>query len=498
MESLPSLSSTIQPGILNFPGSTPESKRLTEELLKTDEENHHCYFVAAGFHNHLSHHLLAAYDLGAPVELIQAIYDDEAKDQRPIDLNVNGVIPDGSPKAGDIRDQTWTNWLGDQKAYAAYVHFFTKKVGTLGVEKTLENYVFSPMANGNGAYMLLRVVGGAVHPFIQIGYGLEFSSEVEVVAGLAQAAIHEARSFCYLPFDKFVDAEITDNETENSKGRQPKRGPSVLYILRQLYDSPKLVPKMPYDPNALLSKRMKDFMEGGVRQAELNRIMSQFDPGQTDEELEERIEELTFLAILLTFGTGRPNRKPRLDFFLMHMLTSSIFLPSYMKAIKNIQFKRELLRAYIQVMGYYLMVRGRPRINPTLIMSYTDNPLPPDIDPNKVHVASKALGPSARNPWPAMVEDVIHAPDSHTVKSLRTLIYGSLKFGRLRKGEMIGVYDPEGKETHEGIAQVDGTVFVRAAGILMDTLGWVTHGQEVGHWDRSALGWDDAWKNEDP
>jgi len=58
---------------------------------------------------------LAAYDLGAPASLIQKIYDEEAKLQRPIDLKENGVVPEGVVKPGQINDENWTNWLGDQK-----------------------------------------------------------------------------------------------------------------------------------------------------------------------------------------------------------------------------------------------------------------------------------------------------------------------------------------------------------------------------------------------
>ena len=46
-------------------------------------------------------------------------------------------------------------------------------------------------------------------------------------------------------------------------------------------------------------------------------------------------------------------------------------------------------------------------------------------------------------------------------------------------------------------SEMDGTIFVRAAGIVMDSLGWVDYGQEARTWDRSALGWDAAWDNEE-
>lgn len=130
-----SLSNKIQSGLLNFPGATLESKTTTERLLKLDEESHHCFFSPVGFHNHLAHQyvaplvlywaggivyfcfcsLLAAYDLGAPAQLIQAIYDDEAKIQRPIDLRTNGAAPEDVPKPGVINDTNWTEYLGNEK-----------------------------------------------------------------------------------------------------------------------------------------------------------------------------------------------------------------------------------------------------------------------------------------------------------------------------------------------------------------------------------------------
>jgi hypothetical protein len=53
--------------------------------------------------------------LGAPASLIQAIYDNEAKTQRPIDLKENGVVPEGVLKSGEINEANWTKWLGDPK-----------------------------------------------------------------------------------------------------------------------------------------------------------------------------------------------------------------------------------------------------------------------------------------------------------------------------------------------------------------------------------------------
>jgi len=82
---------------------------------------------------------------------------------------------------------------------------------------------------------------------------------------------------------------------------------------------------------------------------------------------------------------------------------------------------------------------------------------------------------------------------------MRSLIYGAQHFGTTPAAEVIGAYtlnNQYGTETHKGMSTVDGTVFVRAAGVLMDTLGWVSYGQAEGNWDRSALGWEAAWETD--
>lgn len=101
----------LKQGILNLPGSTRASKKAIERLLAKDFDDHHCYFNDKGFHNHLSHHVLAAYDLGASEELLKAIYDSNASYQRPILLDqVEGIV-----KPGEINESNWKEHLGKPK-----------------------------------------------------------------------------------------------------------------------------------------------------------------------------------------------------------------------------------------------------------------------------------------------------------------------------------------------------------------------------------------------
>lgn len=109
-------------GTLTLPGSY-SSKKVVEDLLLKDAQEHHCFFNASGFHNHLSHQyvliwiicpilipfsLLAAYDLGASATLLQKIYENEAKIQRPILLS-------DTDKQIVITADNWTQYIGNRK-----------------------------------------------------------------------------------------------------------------------------------------------------------------------------------------------------------------------------------------------------------------------------------------------------------------------------------------------------------------------------------------------
>ena len=173
--------------------------------------------------------------------------------------------------------------------------------------------------------------------------------------------------------------------------------------------------------------------------------------------------------------------------------------------LKKAEHKAALLRAYVPVILLLTLARGRPRIDPEVLMSYTDAPRPPPSGQAKNQPGLTSIGnpedDADYNPWPALIEGVLYHSDSHVLKSMRTLVFAAQHFGDKGPGEVIGAFrnghDGKKEETHAGISKVDGTIFVRAAGVMMDTLGWLGRGQKEGEWDHSALGWDAAWDSGD-
>ncbi|KAJ7122352.1 hypothetical protein C8R44DRAFT_876649 [Mycena epipterygia] len=479
----PPKSLPIQPGLIHSP-STHASAKVLEELLHKDYVAHHCFFNDRGFHNHLPHHLVAAYDMGAPPALLRLIYEDEARVLRPVDR-----------QGEDITESNWTTRLGERPAYGSYLAFFADQIAKNGVPETVRKYVMAPEANGNGAAMLARFLAGALHPFLQVGFGVELGQDYMVAQGLGMAAVtsHEVTGF------------VLDKPSGLPEIAKPStKGVTLLALLREVYESPILKPILPYEPDALAMHRFRKFASDSDRAAELTRIYSKWSIDTTltgaaaDAEFASKAEECLWQATLLLAATSKPGRKPRLDFFLMHVLTSSLCIPSLLTILPDPVHKAQLLQGYARAGALYVLLRGRPRIDIPLIMSYPEFPRPPAHTP----VGGKdALGdPQVRgetDPWLAIVQNALHHKDAHVIKAVRTMYYSAQRYGATRPGAAIGARDTEGAETHKGAGIMDGTVFVRAAGVLTDALGWVAYGGKEGDWDRSALGWDAAWEGED-
>ncbi|PPR00337.1 hypothetical protein CVT24_004358 [Panaeolus cyanescens] len=463
-------------GSLNLPGITPLSKKTTEDLLLKDAEDHHCFFNTMGFHNHLSHHVLAAYDLGAPAAVLERIYEEEKKHQRPF------YLEEKHRTDFVVTKENWTEHLGNENAYGAYVKFFEEEINVLGAKTFLETYMLTEDANKNGRRMFVRFASGAsaLHPLISVGYGLEFGNNELVVTGLAQAAVHND--------DGHEMLECVNH------GPAPGQGISLLEVLSRVYESKALEP-LPYMPEKMPFPLLRDAL---AKSAAAGPIVSQFriSNNPTPTEVSNAIEEIIWVSNLLLFASGKRGRKTRLDFFLMHLVTCSVFLQPLCDTLEKPEYQAKLLRAYVAGIILVMMWRGVPRIDPELAMLPTATPRPPVVNGR---VRTAALGDpnddAAYNPWPAIIEDAQYHTDAHLVKAIRGVLYASQRYGHTKAGDVPGAYrdDEKTKEVFSGIGKVDGTVFVRSAGVLMDQLGWMTYGQKMGDWNFVALGWDEAW-----
>ncbi|KAK8864191.1 hypothetical protein IAR55_001437 [Kwoniella newhampshirensis] len=527
--------STVGPSkLLNWkwPGVTWESTKTVREVLEENDRGYDIYESRRFAHNHFSHSVLTRYALGAPPQALRDTWihdrdhlvslDPRGADRKDVDAS---KVP-AKIDRDNWGDRKYIGWKGN---YSRYLVFFHEEIDRLGSLATVEKYVFSAEANWEPfklaggeecqpPHMLDRLMGGVLHPFIHVGFGLEFGDRVVLAEGLAEAAVHQDEIIGRLITPEYLKQlarpvdlstahlrrparDVSSEDTlQASTPRGPRLGRSILEIYAILTTSSKTTPPK-YDTDSMINDKLIAATEEGRAQA-LRGLVDEW--SLSDDELadgkagwERKYEEIAVFVTLLACGTGRQGHAPRVDFFLMHALTSSIFLPSYLPQM-TIPQRRTLLRSYLLAVFHTALARGRPHLNPQLLMFYDDFPVTssPAVGLRRLKDRQQALGNPQnnenRNAWLSLVESSLAYPDSHVPKSIRSLFYFASLYGATPPGNFIGSYLTGGQthETIKGMSQVDGSLFIRAAGAIMAQIG---EGEEA-DWDRSALGYDEAWK----
>lgn len=174
----------------------------------------------------------------------------------------------------------------------------------------------------------------------------------------------------------------------------------------------------------------------------------------------------------------------------MHFVTTSIFLHTVLSHITNPASKEIFLRGYYHFVLVWYVSRGRPALDIRAFFSNPDTLCPtiPGTQPVPHEQARPKEGKSAitPNPWLAIVQTSLTHPDEHLSKIQRALAEFAVRFGRVAPGGAgLNFKDTE----LEGAEVVDGTLFVRAAVLTAQRLGWTREGEKPlgGHWDRHGF-----------
>ncbi|KAJ7870945.1 hypothetical protein B0H14DRAFT_2725051 [Mycena olivaceomarginata] len=328
---------------------------------------------------------------------------------------------------GSITPQTFGNHLGDEEYYQAYLYFFLRSCAQKPVHVVLEEWVFSLKANFDTnsheqqPEMLNRLLAGILHPMLYVGYGLEFSLPGLVAEGLAQAAVHKIVPSHVQYFVGGFDAA------------QSKFGMDI-------------------------QRYAEEWLVDGVNAK----------------------EELVFLNVMIYAVGGWRDGEGFHDaeFTLMHLVTSSMTLSSYMAVVSSPASKSLLLRAYFSRSLSTWVSRGRP---PLPIRSFFSAPIltefpGPAPDPS-VSAFPDPTSPFAVTPnlWLQVIQSALVHPDDHLSKVQRTLAhYGSL-YGNIAAGEFRGTEMQDSE-------LIDGTLFVRTAALTMEWMGRIREGEPARLW----------------
>lgn len=351
--------------------------------------------------------------------------------------------------------------------YPNYLHFFHRLIAASpppnyahhksSAVPVVERYLFDGAAS-SGAHMLARAVAGALHPWIHIGYGLEFGLDAIVAEGLAQCAVHKpANTLALFPRDwpprpqaqgGFFQATLSSALSSLSvrrsassrstspsaasgpsmpiaspcddfaraaaalprsrRSRTPRDGMSAFTIVdRMLYD-PLLAPgracKLQED-NMLgatvrssgerirewadewrfgteRARDVDEYADAEARQDWASRAQRWMTRPPDWQEVVDRAEELVWLAVVLYAACARrpdasAGRETKLDFFLMHCVTSSLFLPTLLERVSP-HLRPFILHSHLRIMLAYWVSRGRPRpFIAECLMKAEAHPTPP-------------------------------------------------------------------------------------------------------------------------
>jgi len=462
----PHTSFTPKPSVLiNFPAAhRQQTAKRTGELLAINHANHHCFYNEIRFHNHLAHHLLALYSLGADEKAIQASYEREAPVQKPI----------GGVENVTITTKNWNSFLGQAEYYKNYLQFFLEEVDKKSAVGAIQEYVFANPENE----MLNRSFSGVLHPLIHWGYGLEFKIDGIVAEGLAITAVHKT-NLSSLKLSDLLRRGMTNGAIngrtndiqqkqmissfdfrceEKIKVFKPKSGLSAFQILHKISQEAELS-----DPALFQSYNTREQFSKAAEHPALIPWLDKWEIEDDSDwkEITERTKELLWMAaVIYATSYDREQEKFALNFFLMHLVTSSLFLPAILPCLDQ-QLRPVLLKAFFRTAICIWVGQGRFELRISECMR----------EPSFIQVPASQNPKETENPWYKVLQSAAKHPDEHTTKLIRALSFNANTYGDSQPGYYS--CDLKGSEL------LDSTVFLRASIMTLNKLDWEAHGSAM-------------------
>ncbi|KAF2736550.1 hypothetical protein EJ04DRAFT_562408 [Polyplosphaeria fusca] len=280
-------------GYTHVAGLKQENADKASELLMLNHAKYHTLFDEVGFHNHIVHHLLTIWALGASPLEIQRAYDRNQHYQLPHYHHDPSV-------ALEMKDEDFfKECLGKTKYYSNYLQFFQEEIQQKGVGAVV-NEMFS----------------GFEHPILQLGFALEFNQPCLVAEALAAACIHDDWPLSIvLPIEGYIAS-------------QPNL-PSNTYtsVLDALRSDPTIKTSVhPSDPqnrvtDALMQRASTHFFHHA----------SKWRVHPTNPSIAHRTAEMIHMCAYVSGAAQNPKKLPAFDFFTMHSTNLSIFFSTFAK-----------------------------------------------------------------------------------------------------------------------------------------------------------------------
>ncbi|KAB8258730.1 hypothetical protein BDV32DRAFT_125450 [Aspergillus pseudonomiae] len=422
--------STSNSGIYST-GVREDAARAASQVLQENLEKHHIYFNDSGFHNHIVHHILTIFALGASPDEIRAAYERNKSYQRP-------ALPANDSVVQSLYDQArFKECLGKRNNYPNFLEFFQREIETKGVESVIKQYVFA--GDDIAEDMLVRLFGGLIHPLIHLGFGIEFNQPAIVAEALAQAATHEnwTGPMFLLPAEKAA----------GGIGKPGKK--SLLQILEEVRSDDKLANSAHWEDE----NRMRD---GVLVRAPDEMIKHAAEFTVSEDQMEEKLVEIVDTVAYFTATAQRPSKQVKFDFFYIHGLNASIFLAKFISL------------PWLDVRSKLRLLEWKGRLNLLLYVSRNT----PELYLNDV------IEYQASRTWADIFAYVNAHPreDGHISKLARALASGE---------RVCRPYEAQAKDL--GL-MITGDMWLKIGNMVMDSTS-----DEHSVWVRST-GFDGAWE----
>ncbi|CAN6654493.1 hypothetical protein TRVA0_027S00980 [Trichomonascus vanleenenianus] len=354
---------------------TQESTDMLNKCLMKNTEIYSIMFHNKMFHNHTPHALISAYYLGADATQLEAFYN--------VDTVKLVKWHDDSPN--EINDSTWQEYLTKKDYDNGYYKFFKAKIEEAVAnggkwQDVAKKYIHHP-----GKNLFNSLVGGLAHPVIHLGYAVEIDSPIVAAEALALAAVDGVET------DHFVRETRKDIPTNSDP----------LEILAEIRED-KTFDGVADRP---VHFRLVKFLERFPERAKyyIHRLKLE---GDLETQLKTMLQ-----ATASVFGATHKDGEPDYDFFLLHLLTSTmetaeIMLNLIARELIPESAHEHMLQYLWTVCVYVYINQLRPRVDPSRVTSVTIESIP--------HAWNEAV-------FIAVGERGHH--DEHLVKAIRALLF---------------------------------------------------------------------------
>ncbi|RMZ78669.1 hypothetical protein DV738_g3766, partial [Chaetothyriales sp. CBS 135597] len=353
------LSPESTPGYVHVQGLTQASAQLVSELLT---QNHTLYKTRwkDTLHNHLVHHLLALWALGATPTEIQDMWDYNVRYQDAM----NEGHPAANASGRRLKDPaTFQKCLGIDDCYPDFLQFFEDEIEDKGMEAVIREYLLQGDERAND--ILGRMFAGSLilispDSLQKLKVSLiRFLSLSRLIAeALAGACVHENWPKTFL---------IPTEEYARTHPSEVSR--SMLELVEGLSENADIASgTKETDP----FNKIPDGFLKRVTPAQLVPYLARFQVQPEPIDLREKMADMMHTTTYMLAAAQRPGKQAAMDFVTLHAVTLAVFFPAILAQpwLSNAE-KARLLEATVRVDAVMYASTGCPRLYANQVVNYT-------------------------------------------------------------------------------------------------------------------------------